>query len=174
MFQSTLPRGERRPLVLLTYAFKKFQSTLPRGERRLWARTQNCVLRFNPRSHAGSDIRLAAHDRQHRRFNPRSHAGSDSICTGRQGITFSFNPRSHAGSDVRRAAAPARMVPFQSTLPRGERRAPLWQVHMLCDVSIHAPTRGATWGCRMARRRSSCFNPRSHAGSDERFRRAAC
>ena len=33
-------------------------------------------------------------------------------------------------------------------------------------VSIHAPTRGATVGQRLAHRRFGCFNPRTHTGCD--------
>ena len=123
MFQSTLPRGERRlaffpfPLVQnvsihapargatalgLVWGgrFKKFQSTLPRGER----------------------LRLIA---------------------GQKGGAC-FNPRSRAGSDDYFHAADAVAVVFQSTLPRGERpRGPEVYLELVC-VSIHAPARGAT------------------------------
>ena len=33
LFQSTLPRGERRPQSFHLYIMPRFQSTLPRGER---------------------------------------------------------------------------------------------------------------------------------------------
>ena len=55
---------------------------------------------------------------------------------------------------------------FQSTLPRGERRALRDARRRTADVSIHAPARGATTsGSRSPAGRSS-FNPRSRAGSD--------
>ena len=54
-----------------------------------------------------------------------------------------FNPRSHAGSDFNR------YVNSDSF-----------------DVSIHAPTRGATRRDRRHHSRCRRFNPRSHAGSD--------
>ncbi len=121
-----------------------------------------------------------------------------------------FNPRSRAGSDVARGYSTARLLGFQSTLPRGERRllgeqllheasfnprsraGSDWPMptgwRRICKVSIHAPARGATswsWAttgitivsihapARGATHRwrgplspSSCFNPRSRAGSD--------
>ena len=46
--------------------------------------------------------------------------------------------------------------------------------HLIAQVSIHAPTKGATeenirrGGC------SSCFNPRSHEGSDRGNQSCAC
>ena len=55
-----------------------------------------------------------------------------------------FNPRSHAGSD--RTCTLARGVP---------------------QVSIHAPTRGATKIDTLRHQKLRCFNPRSHAGSDK-------
>ena len=55
-----------------------------------------------------------------------------------------FNPRSHKGSDFDVAAG--------------------WFI--VVQISIHAPTRGAT-DRRSDRRRADYFNPRSHKGSDE-------
>ena len=79
-------------------------------------------------------------------------------------------------------------IEFQSTLPRGERldlqrfvnhdervsiHAPTWgattkaMLHSVeLFVSIHAPTWGATWRCWTIPISSTCFNPRSHVGSD--------
>ena len=58
-------------------------------------------------------------------FNPRSHEGSDLKSHRKPVIQLYFNPRSHEGSDY-----PA---PFTiATTP---------------DISIHAPTRGATMFC---------------------------
>ena len=78
------------------------------------------------------------------RFNPPAHAGRDHTATTRRCHRGCFNPRAHAGRDP----PPARH------LPQGG------------QVSIHAPTRGATRSCtpRAAKRRS--FNPRAHAGRD--------
>ena len=77
---------------------------------------------------------------------------------------------------------------FQSTLPRGERRAELQALETVqaisihaptrgatgrtckdgntVDISIHAPTRGATLASVMDISYSINFNPRSHEGSD--------
>ena len=54
-----------------------FQSTLPRRERRRQVIPLPCSTSFNPRSHEGSDIgdRLDFHVISS--FNPRSHEGSD-------------------------------------------------------------------------------------------------
>ena len=55
-----------------------------------------------------------------------------------------FNPRSHEGSDLNAVSALCRKWLFQSTLPRGERLC--YQQFSVCvqNISIHAPTRGAT------------------------------
>ena len=57
MFQSTRPRGARRAFVLTT-------STMPAG--------------FNPRAHAGRDVKLNDSETKYLDgFNPRAHAGRD-------------------------------------------------------------------------------------------------
>ena len=145
MFQSTLPRRERRLLRSLGYSERKFQSTLPRRERpdpllpfsdhttvSIHAPTQGATtlpgyfpvrsVRFNPRSHAGSDTIGRQTVLQLFSFNPRSHAGSDHKGLEKiQNASICFNPRSHAGSDT----IGANLIPESF-------------------VSIHAPTQGAT------------------------------
>ena len=121
---------------------------------------------FNPRSHEGSDflrggifqrmgISIHAPTRgatitipnsytSRRYFNPRSHEGSDSssdTCIRRR--TGYFNPRSHEGSD----------------------RSVMYSIGQ-CGISIHAPTRGATFSFFSQASSQLYFNPRSHEGSD--------
>ena len=78
-----------------------------------------------------------------RRFNPRSHEGSDE--QDRETVLFlcGFNPRSHEGSD----AIASRFIE-------------------LTEVSIHAPTKGATQRITKTHLKFWSFNPRSHEGSD--------
>ena len=148
-FQSTRPRGARRPQPdqrctvcmvsihapargatlrrrtrTLTAEYR-FQSTRPRGARRM----TRCVVRlrrssFNPRARAGRDAAHARRqrDRVARRFNPRARAGRDDRST-----------RMFDGLEL-----------FQSTRPRGARRVTL--------------ERGSASGDR--------FNPRARAGRD--------
>ena len=100
-------------------------------------------------------------------FNPRSHEGSDEY-DGQPFIEIEdFNPRSHEGSDKYRSALVAVSFLFQSTLPRGERHfyGIMFTVitayfnprshegsdkrrgflFLFLIISIHAPTRGATF-----------------------------
>jgi len=55
---------------------------------------------------------------------------------------------------------------FQSTLPRGERLKGVICLLSEAIVSIHAPARGATSSGWSWSPGSPCFNPRSRAGSD--------
>ena len=55
VFQSTLPRGERRKTSSDLLLDIKFQSTLPRGERPIAAYKLEDKVHFNPRSREGSD-----------------------------------------------------------------------------------------------------------------------
>ena len=121
-FQSTHPHGVRPMRTTIQTMRIRFQSTHPHG------------VRLNP-------------DQQHR--NTR-------IC---------FNPRTHTGCDTQGCTNAMPPFLFQSTHPHGVRRPKTWSIitynsfnprtHTGCDhgaelpspayeVSIHAPTRGAT------------------------------
>ena len=161
-----------RGATLQTAAFtrlKEFQSTHPLGVRRVCDGCGQGYAGFNPRTHSGCDIscprvngRLQRFQSTHplgvRRllplsavgwrwfqsthplgvrlsaeryaevelcFNPRTHSGCDRICSMTTLNLTSFNPRTHSGCDY------------------------YVLVHNVqSHVSIHAPTRGATFfGC---------------------------
>ena len=80
---------------------------------------------FNPRTHTGCDICIVKHKNLHICFNPRTHTGCDKVLVKLFLMANGFNPRTHTGCD-------------NNTLP-------------VCvsafGVSIHAPTRGATYAC---------------------------
>ncbi len=73
------------------------------------------------------------------------------------------------GSDGRGDCHIGDAIVFQSTLPRGERLCRINPVAIPREISIHAPTWGATPGERRAVPAKLYFNPRSHVGSDENF-----
>ena len=77
-------------------------------------------------------------------FNPRSHTGSDVALFLCFYYSVCFNPRSHTGSDAR-----------------------FFTPSLSIQVSIHAPTRGATLHCMLSVFKKRGFNPRSHTGSDK-------
>ena len=121
---------------------------------------------FNPRSHEGSDVSVPVYDFIQRVFQstlPRGERQS-SVCSlvassqfqstlprgERRGCCKSsreaqnFNPRSHEGSDNKSFDTTQSNYQFQSTLPRGERLEPCRRQEQPWQISIHAPTRGAT------------------------------
>jgi len=125
------------------------------------------------------------------RFNPRAHAGRDiGGCEGDDGLAVSIHaPTRGATFDkstmscavvfqstrprgARRRKCVRRLLweEFQSTRPRGARRPMGGVAHHPLDVSIHAPTRGATWRLKRQNRQSTGFNPRAHAGRDKDWR----
>ena len=114
--------GSDLPAPIYALMYLLFQSTLPHGERPMRMRMAVSFMRFNPRSHMGSDVgRLSIYP-----FIPRvsTHAPAwgATVQTGRllanQGC---FNPRSRMGSDGK-----------------------IVQSWHIVDVSTHAPAWGAT------------------------------
>ena len=122
-------------------------------------------------------------------FNPRSHEGSDckkkwygavliliSIHAPTKGATsenssiivsfHDFNPRSHEGSDLPLRRTYNKLFQFQSTLPRRERPKIIRKRCAWSQISIHAPTKGATRLPPSVIFYELDFNPRSHEGSD--------
>ena len=109
-------------------------------------------------------------------------------CLKKRQAQTSFNPRTHTGCDLETAVAGQESMLFQSTHPHGVRllgrihdtldilvsiHAPTRGATYLCSVtlckykvSIHAPTRGATWWTRHPCNQLPSFNPRTHTGCD--------
>ena len=165
-FQSTLPRGERHRRHVMTRRATNVSIHAP-----AWGATgvgvdrvpQVCVSIHAPawgatigdRSRLTMMVKVSIHAPAWgatRRceasaiatsFNPRSRVGSDRRAPDHWPTCVRFNPRSRVGSDLR-ATRPQTVSRFQSTLPRGERRA----------TASSAADRG------------SSFNPRSRVGSD--------
>ena len=77
-------------------------------------------------------------------FNPRSREGSDQNTPPEHPPTLHFNPRSREGSDVLTSLS----------------------LCVLCDISIHAPAKGATFRVCVISALVWNFNPRSREGSD--------
>ena|GEM_PF-1599253 len=139
---------------------------------------------FNPRSLAGATfqimvnqpstpISIHAPSRERPRrctrwlrviyFNPRSLAGATARC-GIIPIRYTdFNPRSLAGATYLIKRFMLKVLPFQSTLPRGSDWAYQQQnAHQF--ISIHAPSRERPMKCLLSWR-GKYFNPRSLAGA---------
>ena len=144
----------------------RFQSTLPQGERPTGKDAYNYTTGISIHAptrgatYVGQNVYSNLND-----FNPRSHKGSDK--PGLQNLyhQYNFNPRSHKGSDYNYTTR-----------------------ELIKQISIHAPTRGATKSrsdilmlsiifqstLPQGERRNDTdrvefifnFNPRSHKGSD--------
>ena len=115
-----------------------FQSTLPREERPMLLYRSAVMLLFQ-----------STLPREERR----------SLWLLKCGIRY-FNPRSHERSDLSSNGMFLMALVFQSTLPREERPIKEDVKNYIDDISIHAPTRGATKGCV---HRVSCHSISIHA-----------
>ena len=173
---------------LITCISGQFQSTHPHGVRHRKARTNNGYRRFNPRTHTGCDTRRQGCCCRPPGFNPRTHTGCDCPRSSRSWASGRFNPRTHTGCDERMELAELVCSMFQSTHPHGVRPVLEFMSILSIDVSIHAPTRGATskecphqyslslfqsthpHGVRQSivwqQLPTVSFNPRTHTGCD--------
>ena len=108
---------------IVHYFHYLFQSTLPRGERRYSPGTVHRQWHyFNPRSHEGSDVqKLVDKLSDITDFNPRSHEGSDYDKRERLNTDEVFQSTLPRGERRCINDLCIRDTQFQSTLPRGER-----------------------------------------------------
>ena len=122
----------------------EFQSTLPRGERHKGREQLRSCSDFNPRSHEGSDNIKTIMPVLRKISIHAPTRGATLHVIGFLVRKVNFNPRSHEGSDVLTIIFVITVPQFQSTLPRGERRSIHRNFILVFQISIHAPTRGAT------------------------------
>ena len=163
-FQSTLPHGERLNSNNVLSNANSFQSTLPHGERHCIGCHDRPDIRFNPRSHMGSDLSTSRsdfdlwfqstlpHGERHHLWHHLQDCITVSIhaptwgATSATDLSTKLNKfQSTLPHGERRVMMPERLIVqgFQSTLPHGERPNPL-RILLLYNR----------------------FNPRSHMGSD--------
>ena len=121
IFQSTLPREERLLQQYLSHFQLLFQSTLPREKRRNYATTGDIPTKFQstlPREERRTDKGPWLCVTEFQSTLPREERLITRLHTAQDAY---FNPRSHERSDAHQLFA-----------------------KYLFDISIHAPTRGAT------------------------------
>ena len=123
VFQSTLPRGERRKQRGHTQQPEPISIHAP-------ARGATCTIWFFAPS-----MPISIH--------APARGATKHFCTT-YNADYDFNPRSREGSDGIAAWVGDSGIQFQSTLPRGERRSPRMDQLYCVFISIHAPARGAT------------------------------
>ena len=165
VFQSTRPRGARQKETGFYSSFDVsihaptwgatleyvdehdsqmvFQSTRPRGARQ----HSRCNIRSTPC------------------FNPRAHVGRDCYRAGWRSGAMGFQSTRPRGARPLGNDHQLKHVWFQSTRPRGARLRQHRQ-SQLHEVSIHAPTWGATKDCFYTWQEYPGFNPRAHVGRD--------
>ena len=165
-FQSTRPRGARHVGVECAHRLCVFQSTRPRGARRGHLDRGRTIRRFNPRAHVGRDGAHPSRRAIGAGFNPRAHVGRDPLPNVWLGVSVEFQSTRPRGArqQLPHSAPPfmvfqstrprgarltgvpslSRRDAFQSTRPRGARRGDAELNRVSWEVSIHAPTWGAT------------------------------
>ena len=153
--------------MCLWYRQFLFQSTLPREERQQTAAAD--VKREDISIHAptrGATQKLGIASVKMYDFNPRSHERSDPCGWCYRLRQIYFNPRSHERSDgdVNKIDCGGSVISIHAPT-RGATFVPR-RISRYIVISIHAPTRGATYDQDMYNEQAVNFNPRSHERSD--------
>ncbi len=102
-------------------------------------------------------------------FNPRARVGRDVNALITPAMAFCFNPRARVGRDQIGTSWRSKIRQFQSTRPRGARRAFCGAIAFCLIVSIHAPAWGATEEYLDQHTFVVGFNPRARVGRDPEF-----
>ena len=100
-------------------------------------------------------------------FNPRSHEGSDGVHVQIRMSVTCFNPRSHEGSDGVIQPLEDNHIYVSIHAPTKGATYFIASPVSATEVSIHAPTKGATDVSVAYYDTGGRFNPRSHEGSDD-------
>ena len=143
LFQSTLPRRERRMSTGGCGMAQKFQSTLPRRERlglpRLTRRYRLFQSTLPRRERHPSHTPILPHRKFQSTLPRRERPASDSAGT----TILYFNPRSREGSDTRsRSNSSSRSISIHAP---AKGATCLWSARLATQtISIHAPAKGAT------------------------------
>ena len=158
--------------MCLWYRQFLFQSTLPREERQQTAAAD--VKREDISIHAptrGATQKLGIASVKMYDFNPRSHERSDPCGWCYRLRQIYFNPRSHERSDgdVNKIDCGGSVISIHAPT-RGATFVPR-RISRYIVISIHAPTRGATYDQDMYNEQAVNFNPRSHERSDQDLQR---
>ena len=143
-----------------------FQSTPPRGGRLCSLTKHSAGLKVSIHAPArGATFSQASIRSIISGFNPRPRAGGDVMPSNTKDKRTCFNPRPRARGDIERLLRKRFQTRFQSTPPRGRRRAGIW-----CKtVGLSFNPRPRAGGDKPARNRGDrrdCFNPRPRAGGD--------
>ena len=120
-----------------------FQSTHPHGVRRIQGTSSTTYPSFNPRTHTGCDplsLNPIMSSYKFQSTHPHGVRPSGGWITA---VAHGFNPRTHTGCD-RRVVQIALLAQVSIHAPTRGATFVRIEVHLAVRVSIHAPTRGAT------------------------------
>ena len=120
-----------------------FQSTLPREERPQPPNIANTTIRFQSTLPREERHIIPINGAFVSYFNPRSHERSDSKSNHYFVLFLYFNPRSHERSDICLNIF-ALLLNISIHAPTRGATGIVLTVNMIFVISIHAPTRGAT------------------------------
>ena len=173
-------------LIIFFRSINGFNSRAHEGRDGVRRSVVKLIGRFNSRAHEGRDLdghgrlvvgrRVSIHaptrgatlqrceDVRHDWFQFTRPRGARRTRSHRGGDGMSFNSRAHEGRDGNIKSVLARLE-FQFTRPRGARPAAR-ATPARHNVSIHAPTRGATAFGTVFINPSMSFNSRAHEGRD--------
>ena len=130
-------------IALIRFIYHRFQSTHPHGVRRHKKCTAERLISFNPRTHTGCDLYNDHHRLHVESFNPRTHTGCDAPRAIVHHPQLGFNPRTHTGCDSYVESYKTFLNVSIHAPTRGATDSTRYVLN-LDHVSIHAPTRGAT------------------------------
>ena len=144
-FQSTHPHGVR-PSADPGFPWYKqsFQSTHPHGVRRSVSNTIIVPFLFQSTHPHGVRQTSLVITSPVTSFNPRTHTGCDSSFKHCPSLTFCFNPRTHTGCDSNIDIWEKKKIEVSIHAPTRGATAVFFAKPKAGIVSIHAPTRGAT------------------------------
>ena len=159
-------RGATSSLKPLETYHCSFQSTLPREERHTSRKNSDTHTRISIHAPTrGATSKINKQGSQAYDFNPRSHERSDDLDLRPELLSIQFQSTLPREERLGRRAFLMELDEFQSTLPREERQyihsllilltyfnprshersdVLLHVLSYVFDISIHAPTRGAT------------------------------
>ncbi len=162
MFQSTRPRGARRGLCAV-FGAKQVSIHAPTRGATGFIIAPARLLGFNPRAHAGRDVRRCCIN-PHKRFQSTRPRGARHSLPGEMAKWgVSIHAPTRGATKLPPRTSPA--TTFQSTRPRGAR---LWLCHRFHKSPTFQSTRPR--GARLLESGPAlvikCFNPRAHAGRD--------
>ena len=164
MFQSTRPRGTRRPCSSVLSFQYRFNPRVREGRDQLLIRLTTARRCFNPRVREGRDVALYVILYDLPRFNPRVREGRDRA--GRKNCStdcVSIHASARDATSVRPTVRSRYM--FQSTRPRGTRRRHC-SAHTTLPCFNPRVREGRDLHSTSLQKLIFCFNPRVREGRD--------